>query len=668
MISHKLNEIAEIADTTTIIRDGRTVETLSMVDDEVTQERIIRGMVGRDLDHRFPPHDSVIGEEVLRIENWTVHHPTQPERVVVDDASLSVRAGEIVGLAGLMGAGRTELAMSVFGRSYGRDISGKVFLHGKEIRTRTVDEAIEHGIAYATEDRKKYGLNLIEDIRTNISSANLDQISALGLRERQRGDQGRGGVPPEHEHPGTFRDVRDGQALRRQPAEGRAEQVALHRSAGADPRRADTRHRRRGQVRDLHADQQARRRGPGRHPHLLGAARAHRHVRPDLHALGRPGHRCGRQAGRDTGTPDGAHDEGKRSGSMTTAMGLKDLFTRNLRQSGIYIAFILIVGLFTLTTHGVLLSPGNVTNIVLQSSYVLILAIGMVIVIIGGHIDLSVGSLVALTGSVSAILVIRHGQPWWVGVLAGLGVGLLCGMWQGFWVAAVGIPSFIVTLAGMLIFRGMTLKVLSNVSLSPFPADYQHIAGGFMNGFLGGNGYDVFTLVIGAVAVVGYAVSQVRTRQGRIRYQQLVESMPLFIAKIVIVGVVVMAFMYQLSRSRGLPVVLVILGVLVIAYSILTTKTKFGRHVYAIGGNLSAAQLSGVKVPRVNFLIFVNMGLLAAVAGVVYSSRSNSAQPGCRQHVRARRDRGVLHRRSVDDRRRRTGHRARSSGRCSSAS
>jgi len=181
MISHKLNEIAEIADTTTIIRDGRTVETLSMLEDGVTQERIIRGMVGRDLDHRFPPHESVIGEEVLRVENWTVHHPTQPERVVVDDASLSVRAGEIVGLAGLMGAGRTELAMSVFGRSYGRDITGKVFLHGKEIRTRTVDEAIEHGIAYATEDRKKYGLNLIEDIRTNVSSANLDQVSRWGF-------------------------------------------------------------------------------------------------------------------------------------------------------------------------------------------------------------------------------------------------------------------------------------------------------------------------------------------------------------------------------------------------------------------------------------------------------------------------------------------------------
>jgi putative multiple sugar transport system ATP-binding protein len=180
MISHKLNEIAEIADTTTIIRDGRTVETLDMVADEVTQERIIRGMVGRDLGHRFPPHEPHIGQEVLRIEDWTVHHPTDPERVVVDSASMHVRAGEIVGLAGLMGAGRTELAMSVFGRSYGSNISGRVFLHGKEIKVGSVSEAIGHGIAYATEDRKKYGLNLIEDIKTNISAANLSKVSRAG--------------------------------------------------------------------------------------------------------------------------------------------------------------------------------------------------------------------------------------------------------------------------------------------------------------------------------------------------------------------------------------------------------------------------------------------------------------------------------------------------------
>ncbi|MEZ0448438.1 multiple monosaccharide ABC transporter ATP-binding protein [Cellulomonas sp. ICMP 17802] len=181
MISHKLNEIAEIADTTTIIRDGRTVETLDMAADEVTQERIIRGMVGRDLGHRFPPHDSVVGEEVLRIEDWTVHHPTDPDRVVVDGANLSVRAGEIVGLAGLMGAGRTELAMSVFGRSYGSHITGKIFLHGKEIKVATVSDAIAQGIAYATEDRKKYGLNLIDDIRSNISAASLAKVSRGGF-------------------------------------------------------------------------------------------------------------------------------------------------------------------------------------------------------------------------------------------------------------------------------------------------------------------------------------------------------------------------------------------------------------------------------------------------------------------------------------------------------
>ncbi|TDU88806.1 putative multiple sugar transport system ATP-binding protein [Kribbella voronezhensis] len=179
IISHKLNEITSIADTTTVIRDGRTVETLDMRADEVTQERIIRGMVGRDLDSRFPERDSSPGEEVLRVEDWTVWHPTQ-DRKAVDGASLSVRAGEVVGIAGLMGAGRTELAMSIFGRSYGRDISGRLYKRGKEIRARSVSEAIANGLAYATEDRKKYGLNLIEDIRRNVSAAGLSKLSRYG--------------------------------------------------------------------------------------------------------------------------------------------------------------------------------------------------------------------------------------------------------------------------------------------------------------------------------------------------------------------------------------------------------------------------------------------------------------------------------------------------------
>jgi putative multiple sugar transport system ATP-binding protein len=179
MISHKLNEITAVSDRVTVIRDGKTVETLTLAAGEVTQERIIRGMVGRDLESFYPDRVSNPGEEVLRVENWTVWHPTQ-DRKVVDDASFDVRAGEVVGIAGLMGAGRTELAMSIFGRSYGRDISGRIFLHGKEIKARSVSEAIDRGIAYATEDRKRYGLNLIEDIRRNVSAAALGKLSTRG--------------------------------------------------------------------------------------------------------------------------------------------------------------------------------------------------------------------------------------------------------------------------------------------------------------------------------------------------------------------------------------------------------------------------------------------------------------------------------------------------------
>ncbi|GAA3341502.1 sugar ABC transporter ATP-binding protein [Amorphoplanes nipponensis] len=180
IISHKLNEVMAIADRVTILRDGRTISTLDLATDQVTEDKIISGMVGRDLDHRYPPHESQVGSEVLRIEDWTVHSPTQHGRVVVSNANLTLRRGEIVGLAGLMGAGRTELAMSVFGRSYGTGISGRIIKDGKEIHLRSVRDAIDHGIAYATEDRKRYGLNLIEDIKRNISAAALGKLAKRG--------------------------------------------------------------------------------------------------------------------------------------------------------------------------------------------------------------------------------------------------------------------------------------------------------------------------------------------------------------------------------------------------------------------------------------------------------------------------------------------------------
>lgn len=180
MISHKLNEIADIADSTTIIRDGKTIETIDMSDPSATQDRIIRGMVGRDLEHRYPERTPNIGEPVLEVSDWTVYHPTQTGRVMIDKASFNVRAGEVVGIAGLMGAGRTELAMSLFGRSYGRDITGEIKMHGKPIDTTSVSDAVRNRIAYCTEDRKRFGLNLIDDIRRNISAAGLFKLSNLG--------------------------------------------------------------------------------------------------------------------------------------------------------------------------------------------------------------------------------------------------------------------------------------------------------------------------------------------------------------------------------------------------------------------------------------------------------------------------------------------------------
>ncbi|MCL2490479.1 MAG: ATP-binding cassette domain-containing protein [Propionibacteriaceae bacterium] len=188
MISHKLSELMEIADTITVIRDGKTIE--SMPGPEATQERLIKDMVGREMSSRYPTREHNIGEEVFRVEDWTVYHPTQPGRLMIDNASFYVRAGEVVGIAGLMGAGRTELAMSLFGHSYGKNISGHTYIHGEEVHLHTVNEAIAHGVAYVSEDRKRYGLNLLTNIVTNTTAAGISKLtSRLGFINDNKGAQ-----------------------------------------------------------------------------------------------------------------------------------------------------------------------------------------------------------------------------------------------------------------------------------------------------------------------------------------------------------------------------------------------------------------------------------------------------------------------------------------------
>ncbi len=305
----------------------------------------------------------------------------------------------------------------------------------------------------------------------------------------------------------------------------------------------------------------------------------------------------------------------------------------NLRQSGIYVAFALIVVLFAVLTDGALLEPANISNIIVQNSYVLILAIGMILVIISGHIDLSVGSVVAVTGAVCAVLTVQWGLPWWLAVLITLVTGAVIGAAQGYWVAYFGIPAFIVTLGGMLVFRALTLTVLGNQGIGPFPDEIRTLANGFTDGYFGNvglgplGGADVLSLLVGILVVVGFAVAQWRRRRARLGYGQTVDPFPLFAGKIVLAAFVVMFIVVQLARFRNLPWVLVLLAVLVLAYSLMANRSVFGRHIYAVGGNLQAATLSGVRVKPVTFWVFVNMGALAALAGVIFAGRLNQAGP-----------------------------------------
>ncbi|WP_345718845.1 multiple monosaccharide ABC transporter permease [Kineosporia mesophila] len=305
----------------------------------------------------------------------------------------------------------------------------------------------------------------------------------------------------------------------------------------------------------------------------------------------------------------------------------------SLRQNGIYIAFALIVVLFAILTGGDLLQPQNLSNIIVQKSYILILAIGMILIIIAGHIDLSVGSVLGATGAFSAVLMVNHDVHWAIAIPLTLLMGALIGAWQGYWVAYFGIPAFIVTLAGMLVFRALTLVILGNQGIGPFPDTVRDMANGFTPGWLGNvalgslGGADVITLLVGVALVVTIVWTQWRGRTARQKLGQSVESMTVFLLKIIAPSVVLMFVIVQLARFKNLPWVLLLLGALVIIYSLITARAVFGRHIYAIGGNLNAATLSGVKVKSVTFWLFVNMGVLSAVAGIIFSGRLNLAGP-----------------------------------------
>ncbi len=298
----------------------------------------------------------------------------------------------------------------------------------------------------------------------------------------------------------------------------------------------------------------------------------------------------------------------------------------NARQYGIFAALVVIILLFQGMTGGRLLYPDNVAALINQNAYVMVLAIGMVMVIIAGHIDLSVGSVVATIGGVTAISIHDWGLSWWLAVLLALVLGAVVGAWQGFWIAYVGIPAFIVTLAGMLIFRGLALAIVSQ-SIPVLDPTFNGIMANSLPNFLGRLGdADILTLVIGALLILTTIWAQMRSRSALRDHNLAVEAVGVFVAKIVLAALGIGVVTWLLSRSTGgTPIALAICAVLIVAYTFIMGRTVFGRHIYAIGGNRQAARLSGVSTRSVDFWIFVNIGVLAGLTGVIVTSRLGTA-------------------------------------------
>lgn len=309
-----------------------------------------------------------------------------------------------------------------------------------------------------------------------------------------------------------------------------------------------------------------------------------------------------------------------------TRTPLRGLLRGNTRQYGMAIALVAVIILFQVLTGGLLLTPLNITNLIMQNSYILILAIGMMLVIITGHIDLSVGSVVAFTGAMSAIMLTSWGLPTPVVVPIALLLGAAIGAWQGFWIAYVGVPAFIVTLAGMLIFRGATLAALGGESIAPLPQSLRVIASGFLPGQT--DGLHLPTLALGVAGAAAIVWVQWRSRARSLARELPVPPAAVTVASSVVVSAAIVAFTYALAGHNGLPLVGVLLIALIGGYAFVMRSTTMGRRVYAVGGSERAAALSGIRTKRVTFWVFVNMGVLSALAGLIFTGRLNAATPG----------------------------------------
>nr|WP_246458216.1 multiple monosaccharide ABC transporter permease [Azospirillum oryzae] len=298
-----------------------------------------------------------------------------------------------------------------------------------------------------------------------------------------------------------------------------------------------------------------------------------------------------------------------------------------MKEYGLLVALVVIVAFFQIATNGSLLQPLNVTNLLLQNSYIVIMALGMLMVIVSGHIDLSVGSIVGVVGALAGVLIVQMHLDIFSAVLLCLACGALIGAMQGYCVAYWKMPSFIVTLAGMLVFRGATIAVSGGQSIGPFPASFSWISSGFMADPLQVGSLRVTSLLAGVLVAAAFFLIEYRTRRRVLSRNGDAPSTAVFLLKNGAFAGLIVYFCYILANYRGIPTVLITMSVLIVVYTIIMNKSVFGRRIYAVGGNLKAARLSGVNTQRIVFLAFVNMGVLAAIAGMIFAARLNSATP-----------------------------------------
>jgi len=324
------------------------------------------------------------------------------------------------------------------------------------------------------------------------------------------------------------------------------------------------------------------------------------------------------------------------SGGATPATGpsVGTYLKNNMRQYGLLLALVAIMAFFQVVTDGTMMKPLNLTNLVLQNSYVVIMALGMLLVIVAGHIDLSVGSVAAFVGALSAVMIVNWDMSVWVVLPICLVVGGIIGAMQGYWIAYWRIPSFIVTLAGMLVFRGLTLWLLDGRNVGPFPKSFQTLSTGFVPDLfpfiataLGLERFNGLAFVTGILAAVAVVWLGIRARRRAAAYGMVDEPFGFFVGKNVLIAAAMILFATIMATYRGLPNVLIWMGVLVVIFMFITNSTTIGRRIYAIGGNEKAAKLSGINTDRLVFLTFVNVGILAAFSGMIVAARLNSATP-----------------------------------------